>query len=334
MEERWVLARRPEGAPRPGDFALERFAPPAPQDGEIAVRVEFHTVAPGIRSKLTAKTYAAMVGIGEPIPGVGVGVVEASRHPGFAQGDRVTGELGWASYCVIAGAAVQKLDPAVFGDDIPASAAVDVLGAPGLTAYFGLLRVGEAKAGDVVLVSSAAGSVGSVAGQIAALKGCDVVGIAGGPEKCADLAAMGFADAVDYKARRDLAAAFAEARPNGYDLYFDNVGGETTDAAILNMREFARLVICGQTSEYNRQDPRGLRNITAFITRRLTMKGFVLYDFLRDFAAARAEMAGWLREGRLRHQPTIIPGVEHAVEAFLARFESGQGGGRPLVKVI
>jgi NADPH-dependent curcumin reductase CurA len=329
---RWILARRPQGDPATADFALEEFTLEPPGKGKMNIRVEYHTIAPGIRPKLTGQTYAAMVQIGDPIPGVGVGLVEASDHPEFAVGDRVTGELGWATHTVSDGAGLRKLDKQVFDASIPSSAAVDVLGSSGLTAYFGLLRVGEARPGMTVLISSAAGAVGSAVGQFARILGCRVVGIAGSPEKSASLTDdFGFDASIDYRATPNLTAAIAANCPNGVDVYFDNVGGVVTDAAIRNMRIGGRIVICGQTSEYNLPEPRGVRAMTEVISRRLRLEGFIVYDFLEDFDAARAQIAGWLRDGRLKHLPTVIPGIEHAVDGFLARFTGAQGG-RPIVQ--
>ncbi|MGE3865678.1 MAG: zinc-binding dehydrogenase [Hyphomonadaceae bacterium] len=332
-EQRWILARRPEGAPAKDDFELQSFTPPPLKEGEVAVRIEYHTVAPGVRPKLARKTHAAMVELGETIPGVGVGVVEASRHSAIQKGDRVTGDLGWASFCVASGEALHKLDPAMLGDDIPAYAAIDVLGNAGLTAYFGLLRVGEIKGGETVLVSSAAGSVGSVAGQIARLKGCDPVGVAGSVEKCAQLETQfGYVASVNYRAAPDLTAALGALRPEGYHTYFDNVGGPVTDAALMNMRDFGRLLICGQVSDYNRTEPQGFRATAPIISRRLRLQGFVLGDYRADFAAARKEMAGWVRAGKLTMSPTIMPGLALAVETFLSRFEPNAPD-RPLIRV-
>lgn len=330
---RWVLAARPGATLRTDDFALEEFAIPELSEGEVRVAVEYHTIAPGIRPKLTADTYVPAIAIGGTIPGLGVGVVEDSRDPNFSAGDRVSGELGWASRAIMKGKDLYKLDPRIFTPDIPISAALDVLGVSGLTAYFGLLRVGDLRPGDVVLVSSAAGAVGSIAGQIARLKGCDTVGIAGSAEKCALLTADGFAAAIDYTEEPDLTAAIKQRRPDGIDLYFDNVGGETTDAAIANMRPFGRVVICGRTSDYGGRDSGGVRRMMDVLFRRLRIQGFIMYDFASEFEAARAELAEWLRQGKMRHRVTAVDGIENAAASFVSRFEKGSSIVRPLVKV-
>ncbi|MGE0830749.1 MAG: NADP-dependent oxidoreductase [Hyphomonadaceae bacterium] len=329
---RWVLAARPDGTPKGSDFALQRFSVEDPGPGQVLVRILYHTVAPGVRARLARETYAAMVQIGEGIPGNGVGVVAASRADGFAEGDLVSGELFWATHALVNPAAITRLDPKIFSD-LPPETSISLLGNAGLTAYFGLLRIGQAKKGDVVLVSSASGAVGSVVGQLARIKGCRVIGIAGSAEKCADLVdVLRFDDAVNYRAEPDLAAAIKMRAPEGVDIYFDNVGGEIADAAIANMKLFGRIVVCGQTSDYNRPTPRGLQGMTQVISRRLTLQGFIVHDFSKEFEAARGELASWLREGKLLHRPTIIDGIEGAVDAFVKQFEGG-GGGRPLIRV-
>jgi NADPH-dependent curcumin reductase CurA len=330
---RWILAARPQGLPARSDFRLQRFTVAEPATGEVAVRVAYHTVAPGVLPKLSGETYTAMVQIGDVIPGNGVGVIEASCHPDLRIGDRVAGELAWATHVVVRPESIQRLEPATFGADVPMESAVGTLGGAGLAAYFGLLRIGQAKPGQTVLVSSASGAVGSVVGQLARIRGCRVIGIAGSAHKCTDLVnSLGFDAAIDYKTHSDLAAAIRAQAPEGVDIYFDNVGGEISDAALLNMKLFGRVVVCGQTSEYQRVVPRGLLGMKQVITRRLTLQGFVVHDFAGEFEAARRELAGWMRAGLLLHRPTIVDGIEHAVDAFVKQFEAG-GGGRPLVRV-
>lgn len=329
--KRWVLAARPVGAPKATDFALKEFEIPTLQQGEVLTRILFHTVAPGIRPKLTSQTYVPMLAIGEGIPGLGVGVVEASRDDSIAVGDPVSGELGWASHAITKAGALYKLDPAIFGDDIPYSAAVDVLGAPGLTAYFGLLRVGALQSADTVLVSSAGGAVGSIVGQIATIKGGDAVGIAGSADKCEALKDFGFRDSINYNAEPNLAEAIKRRHLNGVNVFFDNVGGKTLDAAIGNMRQFGRVVICGQSSEYNKAEAHGIRRVSEIIFNRLRIQGFVMYDYLKDFDRARADLASWVREGKVLHRPTLVRGIEKAAETFVARFEGGVSLSRPLI---
>jgi NADPH-dependent curcumin reductase CurA len=319
--KRWLLRRPPNGAPRAEDFELATVRLAEPAEGEVRVRIAYHTVAPGVRAKLSGRTYTTQVMPGDPIPGVGVGIVETSRHPGFAPGDAVVGELGWATAALCGGTALQRLDPALFGDDVPIEAAIGPLGPAGLTAYFGLREIGRAAAGETVLISSASGTVGSIAGQIAGIMGCRAVGIAGSADKAAVLVVdLGFAAAIDYRAATDLKTAIAAHCPSGVHVYFDNVGGEISDAALGNMRDFGRVIVCGQTSEYGRAEPRGIRAMTQVVSKRLTLRGFIVYDFAAEFAAARAEIAGWLRAGTLRHRPTIIDGIDKSADAFAGLF--------------
>jgi len=328
---RWVLAARPGKDLKVSDFDLQSFTPPDLGEGDVRVRVEHHTVAPGVRAKLMEETYAAMVHPGDPIPGNGVGVVETSRHPNFSQGDRVCGFLGWTNLAVLPGSQLEKLDEELFDERVPAASCVGVLGMSGLTAYFGLLKIGRVKPGESVLVSSAAGAVGSVVGQIARIHGCDVVGLAGSDEKCADiLAESGYDAAINYRKVPDLGAAIKAARPDGVDVFFDNVGGATLAAGFSNVRTFGRVVICGAMSTYD-------GGPDAMIPapkpgKRQTLQAFVSPDFIEAFPAARRQMAQWLREGKLKHRPTIIHGLERAAEAFVGQF-NGQTGPRPLVAV-
>lgn len=333
--QQWVVAARPDGMPVPSDFRLEDcvFAEPGPD--KALVRIHYHTVAPGVRAKLAAETYTGQIPIGGVIPSNGVGVVIASNTSSLRVGDLVAGELGWATHMEVSPDAVQVLDPVVFGQaDVPLEAAIGVLGVSGLTAYFGLLRIAHAEAGETVLVSSASGAVGSTVGQIARIIGCRVIGIASSKEKCAELKAVfGFDEAIDYRDTSDLRARIEQAAPNGVDVYFDNVGGEIADAAITSMKIFGRVVVCGQTSIYNQVDPRGLKSMTHVITRRLTLRGFVVHDFAHEFAQARGRLKDWLIEGQLVHRPTIRDGIATAVEAFVGQF-SGGAAGRPIIKVI
>jgi NADPH-dependent curcumin reductase CurA len=330
---RWILAARPQGLPARSDFRLQQFTVAEPAAGEVVVRVAYHTVAPGVLPKLLGQTYTAMVQMGDVIPGNGVGVIEASRHPDFGVGDRVAGELAWATHVIARPESIQRLDPSTFSADVPMESAVGTLGGAGLAAYFGLLRIGHPQPGQTVLVSSASGAVGSVVGQLARIKGCRVVGIAGSGQKCADLVnALRFDAAIDYKAESDLAGAIKMQAPEGVDIYFDNVGGEVSDAALVNMKLFGRVVVCGQTSDYQRVVPRGLLGMTQIITRRLTLQGFVVHDFASEFEAARRELAGWMRAGLLLHRPTVVEGIDNSVDAFVKQFEAG-GGGRPLIRV-
>lgn len=329
---RWVLARRPEGVPSVGDFRLEEADLPELQEGQTLIRVEHISVDPGMRSRLSGDSYAPALPLGAPIESAGVGRVLASRNPKFKEGALVWGGFGWQSHFVTDGRGVQALDGDVYRDDIKPTAAIGVFGIPGLTAFFGLFEIGKPKEGNVVLISSAAGTVGATAGQIAKILGCTTIGLAGSDAKCAYLKEIGFDVAINYKTAGDLTAAFKVAAPKGIDIYFDNVGAETLDAAILNMRKGGRIVVSGQIAEYNAKEPRGIRHTLPFITQRLKMEGLVVYDYAVQFAEARQQMAEWVRAGKLSYREEIIEGLEQAPAAFIGLF-AGESFGRRLVHV-
>jgi len=240
---RWVLARRPNGVPRTDDFRLEDMTLPALQDGQALIRVDHVSVDPGMRSRLSGDSYAPALDIGATIESAGVGQVIASRSQKLKEGSRVWGGFGWQTHLITDGRGVQALDPALYTGKITPTAAIGLFGIPGLTAFFGLLEVGKPRPGSTVLVSSAAGTVGATAGQIAKIKGCTVVGITGSDAKCTYLKDIGFDASINHRTCGDLAAAFRATAPKGYDIYFDNVGGEMLDAAIVNMRRHGRLCI-------------------------------------------------------------------------------------------
>jgi hypothetical protein len=262
-----------------------------------------------------------------------VGKVLASRNAKLKEGALVWGGFGWQSHFISDGRGVQALDPEIYKDKIKPTAAIGVFGIPGLTAFFGLFEIGKPKEGNVVLISSAAGTVGATAGQIAKILGCTTIGLAGSDAKCAYLKEIGFDIAINYKTAGDLTAAFKQAAPKGIDIYFDNVGAETLDAAILNMRKHGRIVVSGQIAEYNAgESPRGIRHTLPFITQRLKMEGLVVYDYGVQFNDARAQMAEWVRTGKLTYREEIIEGLEQAPRAFVGLF-TGESFGRHLVHV-
>lgn len=330
---RWVLASRPTGKPAPENFRLEDATLPDIGPEEILIRTEYHSVDPGMRGRLSGDSYIAALPVGETIDSAMVGIVEASNNEKFKAGDRVSGGFGWVTHAVSKGRGVQVLDPAMFHGKLRPTAAIGVLGIPGLTSYFGLLELGQPKEGDTVLISSAAGPVGATAGQIAKMKGCTVVGIAGSKEKCDYVKGLGFDDCFSYRGA-DLRAEIKAACPGEVDIYFDNVGGEMLDAAILNMKEHGRIVVSGQVSEYNRAEGElvGIRNVTRFITHRLRMEGLVVFDYFKRFREAQGEMAGWIHEGKLQYTEDISEGIEGSAAAFIGLFE-GENLGRRLIKV-
>ncbi|MFF3223219.1 NADP-dependent oxidoreductase [Nocardia suismassiliense] len=305
------LAERPTGLPTADTWNLTTTELPDLGPGEILVQVNFISLDPAMRGWLNdVRSYLPPVGIGEVMRSLDIATVVESTHPDFAVGDTVSGTFGVTEYAISNGRGVQRVD-------LNAAAGptwLGVLGIPGMTAYFGLLDVGKLSEGDIVLVSAAAGAVGSVAGQIAKAKGATVIGIAGGPEKCRMLTEeLGFDAAIDYRAGNVL-KQLREVAPDGIDIYFDNVGGEILDAALANLRRGARVVLCGAISAYNEQKPPpGPSRYMSLLVFRATMAGFVVFDYADRYPEAGAQLAQWLAEGRIKSR-------EHVVEGGLARF--------------
>jgi NADPH-dependent curcumin reductase CurA len=327
-----TLASRPVGMPRPSDFKLVEQPAASPGDGELLVKALYISVDPYMRGRISdAKSYAAPVEIGGVMVGGVVGEVVESRNPKFAVGDIVQGEFGWQTYPITNGKGIRKVDPKI----APVSTSIGVLGMPGLTAYFGLLDIGKPKAGETVVVSGAAGAVGSIVGQIAKIKGCRVVGIAGTDEKVKYLVdELGFDAAFNYKKHPNYVEKLHELCPKGIDVYFDNVGGAVTDAVIPLLNTHARLSICGQISQYNLEKREvGPRWLWALIVKQARAEGFLVFQFADRFQEAAAEMAGWIRAGKLKFKEDIIEGFENLPRAFIGMLE-GDNTGKRLVKVI
>jgi NADPH-dependent curcumin reductase len=322
---RLVLAKRPTGMVDESTVHLEEADLPDLGDGEALAKVRYLSIDPTIRTWMDdAPGYLPPIAIGEVVRAGGVAEVLSSNSEQYEPGDLLFGLTGWQEY-VIADAgqhAMQKLPPGV-----SATAALGVLGLNGTTAYFGLLDVGALKEDDVVVVSGAAGATGSAAGQIAKLKGAaKVIGIAGGPEKCAWIVEeLGFDAAIDYK-HDDVPARLRELCPQGIDLYFDNVGGEILNACLANLAMRGRIVLCGAISSYNDPERSGPSNYGALIIRRGRMEGFIILDYFDRLAAAQAELAGWLGEGKLKSSEHIVDGLEHAPEALNLLFTGGNTG--------
>ena len=329
--KRWTLAKHPSGVPSEDCFALESFTPDAPQDGQVLIRTHYFSLDPGMRGRLSGDSYAAGLKIGDTIESAGIGEIIASKSERFAVGDMVMGGLGWTQALAHPDRGLQKLDPALFDDKVAMTATIGVLGVPGLTAWFGLQDLGQPQAGETLLISSAAGPVGATCGQIGKTLGLSVIGIAGGADKCAYLTDLGFDAVIDYKAEDNLVNAIEAAAPDGVDIYFDNVGGEMLDAAILNMKPKGRIVVSGQVAEYNRGKPVGIRQTTRFITHRLRMEGLVVYDYAKQFPEAQAAMAALIRDGKLAYKEDISDGIEDAPRAYAALF-AGANFGRRLIK--
>jgi NADPH-dependent curcumin reductase CurA len=330
MNRKVVLARRPVGYPTESDFVLEEGPVPEPGPGEVLVRALYTSVDPYQRGRMSeARSYAAPLQLGDVITAQTVGEVVASEDGRFAPGDVVVGQLGWQEYAVARGGALRRFDASA----APVSTALHVLGATGLTAYFGLFDVCRPVPGDTVVVSAAAGAVGQVVGQLARLAGCRTVGIAGGPDKAHDLRELfGYDAAIDYK-HDDVGAALKEACPGGVDVYFDNVGGQISEAVFRRLALRARIAICGQISQYNLPEPelapRGLGFLIVF---RARMEGFLVSDYAARFDEGIRRLAQWLASGELRYREDVTEGLENAPRAFIGMLR-GENRGKALVKV-
>jgi NADPH-dependent curcumin reductase len=326
-----VLSARPHGIPQAEHFSITSAAIPELCAGEFLVRNEFLSVEPAMRGWVNmAANYSNPVGIGEVMRAFSAGKVIASRHPGYAEGDRVMGMLGWQEYAVTDGSAVRRK---VREHDLPLSLSLGVLGINGLTAYFALTEVAQPRPGDTVVVSTAAGAVGSAVGQIARLAGCRTVAITGGAEKlrmCID--EFGFNAAVDYKSP-DFEAALAVACPEGVDVYHDNTGGAITDAVLRRIRKGARIVICGTASVASWDPwPIGPRAERHLLNQAARMQGFLVWDYEHRYEEAVARLAAWVRSGELRYREEILDGIEQAPGA-IASLYLGQNMGKCLIRL-
>ncbi len=323
------LAARPEGLPKRSDWKFTEESVRAPAEGEVVVKVLYLSLDPAMRGWMNdAKSYIRPVAIDEVMRAGGVGVVVESKSPKFAPGDNVVGSLGVQLYCVAKEKELTKVDPRM-----PLPVYLSALGMPGMTAYFGLLEVGLAKAGDTVVVSGAAGAVGTVVGQVAKIKGCRVVGIAGGADKCAYIVKeLGFDAAIDYKGE-DVKKALRTHCPNGIDVYFDNVGGDILEAALANLARRARIVVCGAISQYNATAPiKGPSNYLSLLVNRARMEGMVVFDYADRYAEAAREMAGWMMQGKLKSKEDIVEGLDTFPETLLMLFK-GENHGKLVLKV-
>jgi len=324
------LATRPIGMPKRSDWTYSEERVPEPKEGELLIKALYISLAPAMRGWMNeGKSYVPPVGIGEVMRALALGRVIESRHPKFAAGDFVSGTFGVQEYAVSDGKGVSKVDTRV----APLPLHLSALGMSGLTAYFGLLDVGKPKPGDTVVVSGAAGAVGSVAGQIAKIKGCRAVGIAGGPEKCRYLVHdLGFDAAIDYKSD-DVKKSLREHCPRGMDVYFDNVGGDILDAALAQLARGARVVICGAISQYNNTGPiKGPANYRSLLINRARMEGFLVFDYAERYGEALREMAGWRAAGKLKSREDIVEGLETFPDTLLKLFK-GENDGKLMIKV-
>ncbi len=325
-----VLASRPKGMPTKNNFEFRESDVPSLKDGEVHLKGLYYSVDPYMRGRMNeGKSYVPPFKVGEPIEGAVIAEVVDSKSPNFKEGDKVQARLPWKKEMVAKGEHLQKIDDSM----APASYYLSILGMTGLTAYFGLLDIGKPKPGETVVVSGAAGAVGSVVGQIAKIKGCRVVGIAGSDAKIKMLKEkFGFDEAINYKTNEDIKGAIAEACPDKVDIYFDNVGGPISDAVVANINFHARIALCGQISLYNATEtPKGPRLQPMLLTRSVLMQGFIVGNYSDRFPEGIKQLAEWVKEGKLTFEETIVDGFDKLPEAFLGLFH-GDNKGKMVVK--
>ncbi len=333
VSQQWRLKERPTGRLSKDNFDWVEEPLPDLNDGDVLVRTVYLSLDPTNRIWTSDRDqYMPPVGLGDVMRGGTVGIVEASKNPDIPVGARVTGLWGWQSATVIPGGMGLTVLPDM-GDAIPLSASLSVLGLTGMTAYFGLIECGQPKAGETLVVSAAAGAVGSIVGQIGKILGCHVVGIAGSDNKCKWIVDdLGFDGAINYKTE-DVRARLKELCPDGVDVYFENVGGEITEAVLDNLNDFSRIALCGMISFYNDENAQPApRNYDLLLMRRVTMRGFILTDFLDKAMEAIMQLAGWVLEGKLKWADDIIDGLENAPEAVNMLFD-GSNKGKLMVRV-
>ena len=329
MNKKIIVKKRPVGLPDASTWELIEAPVPEPGEGEILVEQYYISLDPAMRGWLNdMKSYIPPVAIGDVMRAGAAGKIIKSNNPKFKEGDYVYGWGGVQQYSVSDGKPFYKVDKNI----VPLPVYTGTLGMPGMTAYFGILEVGKIKEGDVVLVSGAAGAVGSIVGQIAKIKGCTVVGIAGGPEKCKYIVEeLGFDGAVDYK-NENIRKKLKEVCPKGIDVYFDNVGGEILDHALAILRRHARVVICGAISQYNNTIVKGPSNYLSLLVNRATMQGMVVMDYAKDYAKAGMEMGMWMMQGKLKSREHIEEGIENFHDTFLKLF-NGKKMGKLVLKI-
>jgi NADPH-dependent curcumin reductase len=324
-----LLKSRPEGAPGLENFEQKVVGVPSPREGEVLMRILYLSLDPYMRGRMSAeKSYAQPAALGEPMVGRTVAEIVESRHPKYQVGDTVLGGGGWQQYAVSDGAGLRRLDPQA----APPSTALGVLGMPGMTAYAGLLEIGRPAAGETLVVAAAAGAVGSVVGQIGKIKGCRVVGVAGGADKCRYVIdELGFDACVDHRAR-DLGERLGQACPAGIDIYFENVGGAVQQAVWPLLNDFARVPVCGLIAQYNAAAPVPGPDLVTVLRKRLTLRGFIVTDFAAKGADFQRDMSEWVRSGKVRYREDVVEGLEHAPAAFLGLLQ-GRNFGKMLVRV-
>jgi len=330
---RFLLQRRPDGEPVRDDFELVTEPTPALEEGQFLIRNHYASLDPAMRGWMDAGgNYMPPIPLGDPVRATTIGVVEESRAEGFDKGMWVMGLNALEDYSIgVSGGFTQPIDPGMVPE---VTNYLSLFGAVGMTAYFGFLEVCEPKEGETVLVTGAAGAVGSVVGQLAKIKGCRAVGIAGGPEKCARLTERyGFDAAIDYKGKDEaaLTKAIAEACPDGVDVIFENVGGEILDAGLMNVNLHARVGLCGLISEYN-TEPRGIRNLWQLIVKRAQIRGLLVADYVERFGEGAAQMGEWAAAGQISIDEHVDEGLENAFDSFMRLF-AGSNQGKMILKI-
>jgi NADPH-dependent curcumin reductase CurA len=327
----YYLASRPAGAPDSSNVPARDVPVADPAQGEVVLRNLFISLDPAIRGWMgDDPNYIEPIALGDAVRSSVIGRVVQSNHPDVAVGDVGMGLGAWEQYTTMPGAALNKLDESA---GIPLSTFLGVLGPTGLTAYFGLLEVGKPQAGETVLVSAAAGAVGSIVGQIAKMKGCRVVGMAGSDEKCSWLRdELGFDDVINYKTCGDYEAAIRKACPKGVDVYFDNVGGEILDATLLCLNKFARVAVCGWISTYNVPDAPGPTNLWQLVAESVTVQGFTVIDYMDRFPDGIAQLAQWVMSGELKYREEVVDGLDNVLPTFLRLFD-GSNQGKLIIRI-
>lgn len=329
MNTRVLLARRPDGEPVAEDFRIVQESVPSPGDGEVLLRTRFLSLDPYMRGRMSAaKSYAKPVEIGSVMVGGTVSDVVESKNPNFDAGDVVLANAGWQTYALSDGRELRKIDP----NAAPPTYALGILGMPGLTAYCSLLDVGNPKAGDTVVISAASGAVGSVSGQIAKIKGCRAIGIAGSDEKCVYVTkTLGF-DACINRRTENINDALRAHCPDGIDVYIDNAGGPILEAVMRNLKLHARVVIVGMIDQYNATTPPPGPNLRPLLVNRARIEGFLVYDHWGHAGAFERDMLVWLREGKMKYREDVVDGLENAPRALIGMLR-GENFGKLIVKV-
>jgi len=325
------LKERPKGKPEEKNFEIAEVEKPTVKDGEILLKALFVSVDPYLRGRMRdEKSYIEPFKTGEPLESGIVAEVVETKNQNFKKGEFVTGMLKWKEFQTTNGNGLNKVDKNI----APLENYLGVLGLTGLTAYLGLDKIGDLKEGETLLVSGAAGAVGSVVGQIGKIKGCKVVGIAGTDEKIEEIKEKcGFDQGINYKTTKDMKAAIKEACKDGVDVYFDNVGGEILDAALINMNSYGRVINCGAIALYNKTEtPTGPRLEPMLVKKSLKMQGFIVRDFVKDFGPAQQQLGAWLKAGKIKQLETIVDGFDNIPSAFISLFD-GKNTGKMIVKV-